>query len=822
MNSFFSKKHLSLAVISLTLVGCGAGSSSSNQVVSKPIKLVDVTTPASIAIINRASIANPEMAACVLNSSALSVTPSIPDVSGRLEIDVAVGSQLAGDCQNNKDFRFGSGLYDITGVVANTNGMGWEAPNQVFSGVHTRQYARAFSIESPCNGKRVLFISTDTGMVFGAVRQKVLAEIATDSKLSAHYGPENVMLSATHTHQGPGGYSHYEATNLFHFGYDPLTFQTITSGILQAIRIAHANIEEHPETAPISLAIGELLNANINRSPPAFKLNSAAERFAFSDNNGEPIDNNKRFVQLNMVRDNASAVGVINWFGVHPTILGSDLSLVSGDHKGFASLGLERIMNTQYGLNGALNFEGKKDNFVAAFAQTDEGDSSPNIFIAERPFPDPTRGGGVDSYDSNRIAGTKQIAKSLELFIDDDVENSLLSGGVDFRLMRVSFDQVEITDPVILTSLNHPDAMDVDVKKTCTSVLGVSFGAGAEDGPAAGAEGVSCSDSPDVIASAQQDFIDASAGKIPANMIAAATLCNVDEVPDVANMACHAEKPVFLIVGSPLNFEASILPIQLFRIGDLAIVGLPWEVTTVAARRIRKTILDTLAPQGVGTVVIAGLANDYAHYLTTREEYSSQQYEGASTVFGPWTLAAVQQETRKLAIAMRDGVSLTSGPDYVEGQMLFQRPAYIASDVPSANNTFGDLLIDVPATAIRGTKVFAEFQAGHPRNDLRTGATYASVEQQQGDGSFTVVAADYSPELRFVWKPEIPQEIAQDPVVVGSSTAEVQWMVPLNASVGVYRLRLEGAAQTTGGLVQPYSSVSSLFEIKGMAAECAL
>jgi hypothetical protein len=53
MNSFFSKKHLSLAVISLTLVGCGAGSSSSNQVVSKPIKLVDVTTPASIAIINQ-------------------------------------------------------------------------------------------------------------------------------------------------------------------------------------------------------------------------------------------------------------------------------------------------------------------------------------------------------------------------------------------------------------------------------------------------------------------------------------------------------------------------------------------------------------------------------------------------------------------------------------------------------------------------------------------------------------------------------------------------------------------------------------------------
>jgi hypothetical protein len=33
-------------------------------------------------------------------------------------------------------------------------------------------------------------------------------------------------------------------------------------------------------------------------------------------------------------------------------------------------------------------------------------------------------------------------------------------------------------------------------------------------------------------------------------------------------------------------------------------------------------------------VVIAGPANTYAHYVTTREEYSVQRYEGASTIFG--------------------------------------------------------------------------------------------------------------------------------------------------------------------------------------------
>lgn len=31
----------------------------------------------------------------------------------------------------------------------------------------------------------------------------------------------------------------------------------------------------------------------------------------------------------------------------------------------------------------------------------------------------------------------------------------------------------------------------------------------------------------------------------------------------------------------------------------------------------------------------AGPANTYSHYVTTREEYGVQRYEGASTIYGP-------------------------------------------------------------------------------------------------------------------------------------------------------------------------------------------
>ena len=54
---------------------------------------------------------------------------------------------------------------------------------------------------------------------------------------------------------------------------------------------------------------------------------------------------------------------------------------------------------------------------------------------------------------------------------------------------------------------------------------------------------------------------------------------------------------------------------------------------------IREAVRTKLISSGVvgadAYVVVAGPANVYGHYITTREEYSIQRYEGASTLFGP-------------------------------------------------------------------------------------------------------------------------------------------------------------------------------------------
>jgi hypothetical protein len=89
-----------------------------------------------------------------------------------------------------------------------------------------------------------------------------------------------------------------------------------------------------------------------------------------------------------------------------------------------------------------------------------------------------------------------------------------------------------------------------------------------------------------------------------------------------------------------------ILPLQVCRIGALVIAGVPAEPTTVAGRRLSRVLAAQL--EGVEHLVVNGCANAYTSYVTTREEYRLQRYEGASTHFGPHTLGAYQTLFRAL------------------------------------------------------------------------------------------------------------------------------------------------------------------------------
>jgi neutral ceramidase len=82
----------------------------------------------------------------------------------------------------------------------------------------------------------------------------------------------------------------------------------------------------------------------------------------------------------------------------------------------------------------------------------------------------------------------------------------------------------------------------------------------------------------------------------------------------------------------------------------------------MAGRRLRTTVLDATSVTGISHVALGTYANEYAQYITTPEEYSSQRYEGASTLFGPHTLEAHQQVVAELATAIAHGKPTAPGP----------------------------------------------------------------------------------------------------------------------------------------------------------------
>ena len=103
-------------------------------------------------------------------------------------------------------------------------------------------------------------------------------------------------------------------------------------------------------------------------------------------------------------------------------------------------------------------------------------------------------------------------------------------------------------------------------------------------------------------------------------------------------VACQHPKGILLSTGAisiPYPWAPDSVPIQILRVGQLVMLCIPTEMTTMAGRRLREAIKATMVAQGLlteasGVVVIAGLSNAYADYTTTFEEYQQQRYEGAA------------------------------------------------------------------------------------------------------------------------------------------------------------------------------------------------
>jgi neutral ceramidase len=649
----------------------------------------------------------------------------------------ALGAGQADTCAGQTRFLIGAGMADITGPAAEVGMMGYGKLDQQTSGIHQRLYSRAFVIASPCNGQRVVFVSADLGMVFQGVKQQVVERLR--SRLGAVYSDDTVLLSATHTHSGPGGYSHHTFYNLTSLGFVPRNFEVIVSGIVASILRAHESLAE----GTLRLAGGELVGASRNRSPEAYRLNPPAERARYLH------DVDTRMTLVRLTRADGTEVGLINWFPVHATSMGNGNTLISGDNKGLAS----------------YLFEKGRGPFVAAFANAHAGDVTPNVLGG-------TDGGGANDFEDTELSARRQYEFASRLW---DSARAPLTGGVDARQVYVKLDAVDVA----------PEYADGVPRRTCPAAIGLSMLAGAEDGPGFGEEGATCAAIHDV----WSQFT-----------------CAVFTTP------CQGEKPIVLETGAmkPYPWTPDVLPLQLVTVGQLALVAVPFEVTTMAGRRLERTVLERLAPLGVTEAVIAGLSNAYAGYVATREEYALQAYEGASTHFGPWTLAALQQSFDALAVALRDGRPVPPGPtprDLRHVQTSLQ-PGVVFDDKLLWVD-FGEPVTDARAAYARGQTVSVTFWGGHPKNNPRLEGTYLRVQRQGPGGAWVDVADDGDWETRYRWRREscVP--------TLACSHVTVEWDIPPDAAPGTYRLVHEGDWRSGwDGRVRPYTGHSRPFTVR--------
>ncbi|PKI66481.1 hypothetical protein CRG98_013137 [Punica granatum] len=677
-----------------------------------------------------------------------------------------------------------------------------------------------------------------------------LVTIKVIERLKARYGDlyteKNVAISGIHTHAGPGGYLQYVTYIVTSLGFVRQSFDVIVDGIEKSIIQAHENLRP----GSIFVNKGEILDAGVNRSPSAYLNNPATER------NKYKYDVDKEMTLLKFVDNEWGPVGSFNWFATHGTSMSRSNSLISGDNKGAAARFMEdwfgkniversysddveadgiprrvsniipdiqenhhellelaasfqspsgqpatKILSVARRVRSALR-QAEKPAFVSAFCQTNCGDVSPNVlgaFCIDTGLPCDFnhstcggknelcygRGPGYpDEFESTRIIGERQFKKAVDLF---NKASEQLKGKVDYRQIYLDFSNNEVT------MTNRSGASEV--VKTCPAAMGFAFAAGTTDGPGA---------------------FDFKQGDDKGNPFWR-LVRNLLKTPGQEQVDCQHPKPILLDTGEmkqPYDWAPSILPIQILRVGQLVILSVPGEFTTMAGRRLRDAVKSVLTSGSHGQfddnvhVVIAGLTNTYSQYITTFEEYQVQRYEGASTLYGPYTLNSYIQEFKKLASALLSGQPVESGPqppDLLSKQISLLTP--VVMDATPAGMNFGDVVSDVPknSTFKRGSLVKVVFWSACPRNDLMTEGTFTLVEKLQGTDTWVPAYDDDDFCLRFIWSR--PSKLSP------RSQATIEWRIPDYATPGVYRVRHFGAAKGLMGSVRHFAGSSSAFVV---------
>lgn len=450
--------------------------------------------------------------------------------------------------------------------------------------------------------------------------------------------------------------------------------------------------------------------------------------------------------------------------------MGNWYTLITGDNKGYAA----HVFEQEQGTNHLMD---RPRAFVAAFAQSNEGDVSPNICGP--------RHHEVQHKDYERmlIVAKAQLKTARELYTRA-IDTCCLDGEI-----RVAHQYVKYSS--ITLEKRWQEYKDCGMT-TSSGCIGVSMMGGTTfDG--LGIEGVP-------------------------QRVTWGTYPKVTTVPQL--QASQKEKPV-VFPTERYGLSPTVLPLQVFIIGgQLPIIGIPFEATTMAGRRLRRAfesiIKEDLKKPDIYEPIISGLSNAYSGYLTTREEYAIQRYEGASTHFGPNQLGGTIQQIEMLIHALYGSKTIpyTSAiAPKITGVGVLDYNIPVVHDGVLPHTNYGGIDVDVLSEYHPGSTVTVRFHAAHPKNNLRTQGTFLEVhrwvhDSNRKEGGIWVMHADDGDANTFYhWKRR----------GTFASVVTIEWNIPQDTIPGRYRIKLNGDyKQFFKGEIKKFIGYSSSFEIRMM------
>ena len=424
-----------------------------------------------------------------------------------------------------------------------------------------------------------------------------VAQLVLEEPASSHLGREQIVLSASHTHNSPGNFStspFYTEYASCQTGFDCHLFEFL------ARQIANTIIQAIQKKGQAAIYRREMALEGIsrNRSLEAFLLNPEAEQVLAQRHQIEMGNSNLKtssdiykavdpVLTVLSIESLASQkpIAVAAFFSVHLTTMGPKTEVYTSDLFGVASVLAEQRIGVQYNIDAP----------VVAIFNGAEGDVSPDWESQDR---------------RNTLRLGEKLAKSIMELIQEKGKRE--EGRISWQFSLVP-----------LADQTFHDKNGRACRTASKPIVGAPVIGGAEDGRSAlydlgWKEGITRKRTSDQ--GSKQKALN------PWHLPISDTIID------------------FL---TPSIYPPEIAPIGLYKIGDMAFATLPGEFTTVLGRRIKMSLQDRL--NGSASVLLLGLSNEYISYFTTPEEYDAQHYEGASTLYGPESGLLIETNLIQLA-----------------------------------------------------------------------------------------------------------------------------------------------------------------------------